>query len=212
MLAAFFHGFLLAFALILPLGPQNTFILTQGATQPRWRSVLPIVISAALSDTTLIVVAIAGVSLVILAIPVLRLILSVAGVVFLVYMGYKTWTAPVAAEEAGEAVNWTLGRKVRYSLSVSLLNPHAIMDTVVVIGGGAAIYGTAADRWSYALGVTLVSWAWFFGLSLAGRIIYRIAKGPAIQRWLNRGSAVLMWSVAVRYALQVGKSLISQSA
>ncbi|MDA8347147.1 MAG: LysE family transporter [Thermaerobacter sp.] len=212
MTAAFVHGFLLAFVLILPLGPQNTFILTQAATQPRWRSVLPIVVTAALSDTTLIVVAIAGVSLVILAIPVLRIILSVAGVVFLLYMGYKTWTARVNAEEAEETSGWTFGRKVRYSLSVSLLNPHAIMDTVVVIGGGAALYTTAADRWSYALSVTLVSWVWFFGLSLAGRIIYRLAKGPAIQRWLNRGSAALMWAVAVRYALQVGKALMSQGA
>ena len=212
MLAAFAHGFLLAFALILPLGPQNTFVLTQGAAQPQWRAVLPIVVTAALSDTTLIIAAIAGVSLVILAIPVLRIILSVAGVLFLIYMGYKTWTAPVGAEQPEEAMDWTLGRKVRYSLSVSLLNPHAIMDTVVVIGGGAAIYTTAADRWSYALGVTLVSWVWFLGLSVAGRVIYRIAKGPVVQRWLNRGSAALMWAVAGRYALQVGKSLMSQRA
>ncbi len=210
MLAAFAHGFLLAFALILPLGPQNTFILTQGAAQPRWRAVLPIVVTAALSDTTLIVAAIAGVSLVILAIPVLRTILSIAGVLFLLYMGYKTWTAPVHGEQTEDVANWSLGRKVRYSLSVSLLNPHAIMDTVVVIGGGAALYTAAADRWSYALGVTLVSWVWFLGLSLAGRIVYRIAKGPAVQRWLNRGSAVLMWAVAGRYALQVGKSVMSQ--
>ena len=212
MPAALAHGFLLAFALILPLGPQNTFILTQGATQPEWKAVLPVVVTAALCDTTLVSAAIAGVSLVILAVPVLRTVLSIAGVAFMLYMGYKAWTAPVGAEDAEEARGWTLGRKVRHSLSVSLLNPHAIMDTVVVIGGGAALYATAADRWSYALGVVLVSWVWFLGLSLAGRVIYRIAKGPVFRRWLNRGSAALMWAIAVRYALQVGKALITQSA
>lgn len=210
MTQAFVHGFLLAFALILPLGPQNTFVLTQGATQPRWRSVLPIVITAALSDTTLIMFAIAGVSLVVLAIPALRLMLSIAGVLFLVYMGYKTWMTPSTATDAeASSPEWTLGRKVQRSLSVSLLNPHAIMDTVVVIGGGAAIYGTMADRWSYAVGVTLVSWVWFFGLSIAGRAIYRTARSATARRTLDRASAILMWLVAARYAWQLARSLVS---
>jgi L-lysine exporter family protein LysE/ArgO len=207
---AFAHGFLLAFALILPLGPQNTFVLTQGATQPRWRLVLPIVITAALSDTALIGLAIGGVSLVVLAIPALRVVLSAAGVLFLAYMGYKTWSARTDVgqdETLGEP--WTLQRKVRHSLAVSLLNPHAIMDTVVVIGGGAAIYGTMADRWAYAIGVTLVSWLWFFGLSLAGRVLYRAARGDGAHRRLDRASAVLMWAIAARYAFQLARSVVS---
>ncbi len=210
MTQAFVHGFLLAFALILPLGPQNTFVLTQGATQPRWRFVLPIVLTAALSDTALIVLAIGGVSLVILAIPALRLVLSVAGVLFLVYMGYTTWTAHTDGGAAQtESEQWTLGHKVSHSLTVSLLNPHAIMDTVVVIGGGAAIYGTMADRWSYAIGVTLVSWIWFFGLSLAGRVLYRVARSGPARQTLDKASAVLMWAVAARYAWQLARSVLS---
>ncbi len=206
MTQAFAHGFLLAFALILPLGPQNTFILTQGATQPKWRSVLPVVITAALSDTVLIALAIGGVSLVLLAIPALRTVLSIAGVLFLAYMGYKTWTAHAGTGGDVPSGEWTLSRKVRHSLSVSLLNPHAIMDTVVVIGGGAAIYTTMADRWSYALGVTFVSWIWFLGLSVAGRAIHRAARSTAAQRTLDRFSGLLMWLVAVRYAWQLAWS------
>ena len=206
MTQAFAHGFLLAFALILPLGPQNTFILAQGATQPKWHSVLPVVITAALSDTVLIALAIGGVSLVLLAIPALRTALSIAGVLFLAYMGYKTWTAHAGPGGEVPSGEWTLGRKVRHSLSVSLLNPHAIMDTVVVIGGGAAIYTTMADRWSYAVGVTFVSWIWFLGLSVAGRALHRAAGSSAAQRMLDRFSGALMWLVAVRYAWQLAWS------
>ncbi len=204
------HGFLLAFALILPLGPQNTFVLTQAATQKRWRCVLPIVITAALSDTALIVLAIGGVSLIVLAIPFLRLVLSAAGVLFLAYMGFKTWTADSRAGEAnGSAASWTPARKIRHSLTVSLLNPHAIMDTIVVIGGGAAVYGTMSDRWTYAAAATLVSWVWFFGLSLAGRIVYRAARSDAARRTLDRASAILMWLIAAGYAWQLGRSVVS---
>ncbi len=71
---------------------------------------------------------------------------------------------------------------MRHSLSVSLSNPHAIMDTVVMIGGGAALSTTMSDRWAYAISVTLVSWLWFFGLPLAGRAIHRTARSAAAQR------------------------------
>jgi L-lysine exporter family protein LysE/ArgO len=204
LVGAFVHGFVLALALILPLGPQNTFVLTQGATQPRWRLALPVVLTAAASDTALIVAAVAGVSLVLLAIPALRLVLSAAGVLFLVYMGIKAWTSAGAAEDtAGARAEWTLGRKVRYSLSVSLLNPHAILDTMVIIGGGAAIYANPAERWAYAGAAVAVSWLWFFALSLLGRVLQRAAGGVATGRLLGRASAAIMWTVALRYAVEV---------
>ncbi len=209
MTGAFLHGFLLGLALILPLGPQNTFILTQGATQPRWRLLLPVVATAALSDTALITVAVGGISLVVLAIPALRLLLSITGVLFLAYMGIATWTAPAGAAPDAAPGDGSMGRTVRRSLAVSLLNPHAIMDTVVVIGGGAAMYASYLDRWSYALGSLLVSWLWFFGLALVGRVIGQAARTAGARRRLGRISALVMWAVALRYALELTQSAIA---
>lgn len=203
MAGAFAHGLLLALALIAPLGPQNAFVLAQGATQPRWRSTLPVVVAAALSDTALIGVAVAGASLVVLALPALRLALGAAGLGFLLYMGFRAWTAADGGRQAGEEAAWPLGRQVRYSLSVSLLNPHAILDTVVVLGGGAAAYATTTDRWAYAIAAATVSWLWFLALSLVGRLAHRVTSRPGARRWINRGSAVIMWAVALRFALQL---------
>ncbi len=56
----------LAFGLILPLGSQNVFVFTQGAIQPRLLNALPVAIVASLSDTLLILLAIFGVSVVVL--------------------------------------------------------------------------------------------------------------------------------------------------
>lgn len=204
MVQALFHGFLLALALILPLGPQNTFVLTQGATASRWRSTVPVVITAALSDTLLIGLAVAGVSLLLLAIPALRLVLSLAGVIFLIYVGWTTWSSPVSGPDArAPEEDWSLWRKVRYSLSVSLLNPHAIMDTIVVIGGGAAVYTSPWDKWAYAIAASIVSWLWFVTLSLAGRLLHRVAQAPSARRWINRSSAAIMWAVALRTFAQL---------
>nr|WP_243239460.1 LysE family transporter [Sulfobacillus harzensis] len=189
----------------MPLGPQNTFVLTQGAAHSRYRAVLPVVLTAALSDTALITTAVLGVSLVILALPILQTLLTLVGVGFLVVMGYHNWRdMPNGADPEGStSAAWPLRRRIRYSLSVSLLNPHAIMDTVVVIGSGAALYAHASEKLSYALGAALVSWVWFFGLSLAGRQIGRWGRRARSLSIMNKASALIMWVIAAKYLWQL---------
>nr|WGE07399.1 hypothetical protein P5658_22275 [Bacillus subtilis] len=74
---AIIHGIVLAFGLILPLGVQNVFIFQQGAWQKHiWRA-LPAVISASVCDTLLIVLAVAGVSVIVLELPVFETVMMV---------------------------------------------------------------------------------------------------------------------------------------
>ena len=63
---AFLHGIILAFGLIIPVGVQNVFVFNQGATHKAFRNALPAVITASICDTILILLAVAGVSLIIL--------------------------------------------------------------------------------------------------------------------------------------------------
>jgi L-lysine exporter family protein LysE/ArgO len=198
---AFVHGFLLALALILPIGPQNAWVLEQGMTSRRWRDALPVAVAASLCDTLLIAAAVGGVSLVLVAAPVLRDVLRAAGVAFLAFMGYRMWTAGDAVGTEAGREGWTFGRRIRYTLSVSLLNPHAISDTVMVIGAGSAAYAAAHGRWAYALGAAVVSWLWFSALALAGRAVAPWVGGRRAQRAVRRGSALVMWWVAARSAL-----------
>ena len=65
MSEAIIHGIILAFGLIIPLGVQNVFVFNQGASQPNiWRA--PVVLTASICDTLLILIAVQGVSLVLL--------------------------------------------------------------------------------------------------------------------------------------------------
>ena len=81
-----FHGIILAFGLILPLGVQNVFVFTQGVTQPSMVLALPAAITAAICDTILIILAIFGLSMIVLQFEWIRLILIIAGILFLLYM------------------------------------------------------------------------------------------------------------------------------
>lgn len=128
---ALVHGFILALGLILPLGVQNVFIFNQGAVQPRVMRAMPAVLTATSCDALLILLAVAGVSVVVLSVSWLRYALFIVGVLFLLYMGWVTWRSPEdSPEKLQERAALSPKQQVVFSTSVSLLNPHAIMDTV----------------------------------------------------------------------------------
>ncbi|QIZ67761.1 LysE/ArgO family amino acid transporter [Geobacillus subterraneus] len=194
MMKAFLHGLILAFGLILPLGMQNVFILTQGAVQRRWRHALPAVLTASLCDTLLIFLAVLGVSLVWLGSAWLKTTVMGAGILFLLYMGWSTWKSAPAAGGSEAAERFPPRKQIAFAASVSLLNPHAIFDTIGVIGTGSLRY-TGMEKAIFAGACIVVSWIWFVGLSLAGRVVGRFDGSGGGLRWMNRISALLIWGV-----------------
>jgi L-lysine exporter family protein LysE/ArgO len=199
MVAAFIHGFILAFGLILPLGVQNVFVFNQGALQKRLIHTLPVIVTASLCDTFLITLAVLGVSLVILGSFWVKTLLMGAGIVFLSYMGWSTWksSAGTRRTDSDEKVKTFPARKqITFAASVSLLNPHAIMDTVGVIGTSSLRY-YGVEKVTFALAAILVSWIWFAGLALAGRITGEFDESGRLMSFLNKISALVMWGAAV---------------
>lgn len=190
---AFAHGFILALGLILPLGVQNVFVFSQGACQPKLSRALPAVITAGACDTLLILLAVLGVSVAVLSFLWLKIALLAAGVVFLAYMGWMTWTNAAPAEVAAGDEAWPVRRQVLFALSVSLLNPHAILDTIGVIGTSSLAYAGQAMA-AFTLACVLVSWLWFAFLAVAGRAIRALDSSGAALRFLNKASAVIMWA------------------
>jgi L-lysine exporter family protein LysE/ArgO len=194
--AAFAHGVVLAVGLIIALGPQNVFVFQQGAVQPRLARAAPTVLTAGLSDTLLVLLAVLGVSAVVLRVAWLQSVLFGAGFLFLLYVGWAIYTAPVVEPDAAPSDQLGAREQVVFTLSVSLMNPHAILDTVGVIGPSALVY-TGADRWLFTTGCLLVSWSWFAGLAIAGRALDQSATADRWLRHLNTVSAVIIWAVAI---------------
>ncbi|MEH7355865.1 LysE/ArgO family amino acid transporter [Neobacillus drentensis] len=194
MISAAIHGFILAFGLILPLGVQNVFVFNQGAMQPRWMLVLPVVLTASICDTLLISLAVFGVSAVVLGVDWIRVTLLLVGILFLLYMGFITWKSKPTTEET-KGVAFTPRKQIAFAASVSLLNPHAIMDTIGVIGTSSLTY-TGSEKIIFMIVCILVSWMWFFGLSLAGRFIGKLDRSGRFILYLNKISALIMWGTA----------------
>ncbi len=93
----------------------------------------------------------------------------------------------------------SVGAIVLAALGVSLLNPHALLDTVVLIGGLSARLD-APGRLSFGMGAVLASALWFFSLSLGGRLLAPVLGRPVAWRVLDALVCLIMWALAVGLA------------
>ena len=191
---AFLHGVILAFGLILPLGVQNVFVFSQGATQPRLVRAFPASVTAAVCDTLLILLAVFGLSVIVLQFEWLRISLMSVGIVFLLYMGYAIWKSTPTKTENNEAL--PIKKQILFALSVSLLNPHAILDTIGVIGTSALKY-SGTEQIYFTAACILISWLWFFGLTLAGASLKKLDSSGKLMNTFNKCSAVFIWATAI---------------
>lgn len=192
----FIHGIILAFGLILPLGVQNLFVFTQGAVQASLAKAMPAVLTAGLCDSLLILAAVFGVSLVILSFSWLKTTLLAVGFVFLMYMGWVSWQTKADSGQTAEPAGLPAGKQAMFAASVSLLNPHAILDTIGVIGTSSLNY-TGSSKMLFTAACILVSWVWFLSLAFAGRWIGSLDASEKLLGWLGKVSAVFIWGAAI---------------
>ncbi|MBS0358043.1 MAG: amino acid transporter [Proteobacteria bacterium] len=205
MIEAFVYGFVLAFGLIMPLGMQNIFIFNQGATQRHFYHALPSVFSASICDTTLIVLSVLGVSAAVLEFAWLKNVIFVIGFFFLMSMGWITWRSTTTSVKEG-IKPLSAKKQILFAASVSLLNPHAIIDSVGVIGVNALNFD-GYEKLIFTAACVFVSWSWFLGLAFAGHIVHRADKKGSWLIVINKISAIIIWAAGLYIGWQLVRSL-----
>ena len=189
-MSAFVFGLLFGMATVLPVGVQSFVVLNQGLTVGYPRVFFGIV-TASCCDTLLIVLGAVGVSAILNA-PGSREALILVGVGFLLVMGVFALRASSDNEEVKSRMR--PAAMVAQTAGVSLLNPHAILETVGILG--AAIAAQAAEsRVEFATGVISASWVWFLMVGLGASVVQRWLTS-SVRLWIQRGSGVLMLALA----------------
>ncbi len=201
LIPAIIHGTFLAFGLIVPLGIQNLFVFNQGALQPTLLKAMPSVVTAALCDTLLIMLAVLGVSVLLLELAWLKLSLFVVGFFFLLYMGYVTWKQ-AANDLSDNKKPLSAKTQILFASSVSLFNPHAILDTIAIIGTNSAQYDTH-DKIAYTSSCIMVSWIWFYSLAFAGSRLRTLDKNNVWMKNINKIGAIIIWGIACYIGFQI---------
>lgn len=200
MIQSSLHGFLLAFGLILSLGAQNVFVFNQGANYKSFKKIIPVIVTAGLCDTLLILLAVFGVSLLLNQYPALQLIIYSIGFIFLLYMAWSLWHESPSSKS--DSPPMSAKKQISFALSVSLLNPHAIMDTIGVIGTNAAMY-QHAEKIVFTITTISVSWIWFVSLGLIGKLVGNIDQEGKFILALNKVSSIIIIAVALLIAKNI---------
>ena len=194
-LAPLAQGFGVSAALIIAIGAQNAFVLQQGLR----RSYLFVsALTCALCDAVLISLGVGGFGAVIAATPWLTRLATWGGALFLLLYGWRSFRSALqsnALTVRGNLARLSLRATVLGLLAVSLLNPHALLDTVVLIGSVGAQY-PAPQRAAFALGAMLASLTWFFSLAYGAARLAPLFQKPLAWRVLDLTVGCLMWSIA----------------
>lgn len=165
MISYYFQGVALGAAMILPLGPQNAFVMNQGI---RRQYHLMIALLCALSDLVLISAGIFGGSALLMQSPWLLALVTWGGVAFLLWYGFgalKTAMSSNLELASAEVMKQGRWKIIATMLAVTWLNPHVYLDTFVVLGSLGGQLAMEPKRW-FALGTISASFLWFFGLAL----------------------------------------------
>lgn len=194
-LAPLLAGFGSGLALIVAIGAQNAFVLRQGLR----REHLPAVVSVCiLSDAILILAGTAGIGRLTQAAPLVLDVIRWAGAAFLLtyaFLSLRRALNPAGLQAAGQG-RGTLAAAVLTCLSLTWLNPHVYLDTVVLLGSLAAAHGPE-DRWVFAAGAAAASTVWFSALGFGARLLAPVFARPRAWQILDAAIGVFMVLLAV---------------
>ena len=199
MLSFYIQGLMIGAAMILPLGPQNAFVMNQGI---RRQYHLMIALLCAVSDMLLICAGIFGGSALLMQSPWLLALVTWGGVAFLLWYGFgalKTAMGSNIELASAEVMKQGRWKIIVTMLAVTWLNPHVYLDTFVVLGSLGGQMADEPKRW-FALGTISASVLWFFGLALLAAWLAPRLRTVTAQRIINALVGVVMWVIALMLA------------
>lgn len=194
MWQSYTNGLLVAIGLIMAIGSQNAFVLSQSLRREHH---IPVALLCMVCDAVLVTAGVFGVANLLAENPLLLAIARWGGVAFL--LGYASQALRRAwrptALEAGDTQPRSLHAVILATLAVTLLNPHVYLDTVLLIGSLGAQQPIPG---AYALGAASGSALWFSALALGAAWLAPWLSRPLTWRLIDMGVAVMMFAIAVQ--------------
>jgi L-lysine exporter family protein LysE/ArgO len=190
-------GFLLGAGLIIVLGPQNLFLLQQGL---RRRHLFLTPLLCTLCDLVLITLGVGGVGAAIAGDERLLTAITLGGAAFLLGYGVRSlrsvwYTQPATIPEPTAITPLSLKGTILATLSFSLLNPSAYLDTVLMIGTAGSQF-PIDERVVFGAGALLASALWFFSLTYGASRLGPLLHRPAAWRMFDLVNGCLMVGIA----------------
>jgi L-lysine exporter family protein LysE/ArgO len=194
-------GFTLSISLIVAIGPQNAHVLRMGLAR---RHVFITVAACAITDAILITLGVLGLAKITSLSPYLYKAMLITAVSFLLWYGFLAARRALGANGSLNTQSVTLPGSPKNALLTALafswLNPHAWLDTAVLVGSASLSYSHPINL-AFGAGAVLGSFVWFVALAwVATKLAKRLAK-PSVWRAIDAMVAVTM-AVTAAYLIK----------
>ena len=218
-MTAAFSGMLLSLSLIIAIGPQNAHVLRMGLLRSH---VGLTVLACAVTDVILIAIGVAGLAQLGNLSKGVHGAMIGAAMLFLLHYGWgaarRAWAnqyvglsatqqggTPAAVKAGTPGSPATRMQALGTALAFSWLNPHAWLDTAVLIGTASLAY-SQPDNWKFGAGAAAGSLLWFVALGLGAQLLAHKLARPAVWRGIDTVVALTMWGTALWLAMGLLKS------
>ncbi len=194
MIAPFIQGFGAGGGLIVAIGAQNAFVLSQGV---RGNHHVIIAFICILCDAIFISAGVVGIGGSVSANPALAQWVAWGGAGFLFVYGCGSLRSAVkgGSLETNDRTVLSLSAAILTTLAVTLLNPHFYLDTVILLGGISSRFH-GENRLLFWAGAVSASTLWFICLSLGGQLLAPIFRKQISWRILDTLVWATMWIIA----------------
>lgn len=194
-ISALFQGLILGAGMIIPIGAQNSYVLSQGIRRNHHFLAATICM---VCDVLLIGLGIFGGGKLIASHELLMLAIGWGGVLFLaVYaaMSFKSVYQNNYQNTTHEAAANSRNKIIGTTFAVTLLNPHVYLDTVMILGSvGGTFEGN--EKLAFAFGTMLASVLWFYSLAMGAAKLAPWLGTPKTQRIIDGLVGTIMLVVA----------------
>lgn len=206
IMSAFSSGMFLSLSLIMAIGPQNAHLIRMGLRrQHLWLTVAV----CAFADIALISLGVFGLSRVGGLSPSLHRLMLLSGVLFLLFYGlraarnaYRGFNDRASIRKQAVCSAGTLhttpmrkSQAVMTALAFSWLNPHAWLDTAVLLGTASLAYQSPGNT-AFGLGAMTGAVIWFTFLGGLACWLGQRLELSRVAHWIEAVVAVIMLAIA----------------
>lgn len=191
---------LASLVLIFTPGPDIIYVLTRGVAQGR-SAALAAALGFSLGNIGHTMLAVFGLSAILASSAVAFTAVKVAGGLYLVFIGWKLWTADPSLALGGQGEHRAARVIFRQSVLANLLNPKVAIFFLAFFPQFVRPEQGHPTLQMAILGLTFVVLTMFgFGLVAlgAGALNSRLAARPSLSAWLHKGAGAILMLLGLR--------------
>lgn len=200
MREVFLEGMLIQASLIFALGPQNLYVLESGLKR---RHHLAVSFACFVCDFVLIMAGVIGAATIFNEFPQIKIVVGVIGVGFLILYGIGKLTHENSEIVFNEDKTSGLRIAILNAVTFSIVNPHAYLDGLVLIGGYSSKYPEMDLRLALGLGAAIFSLIWFLVLSTGAAIMMPFFQSPKRMKIIMSSAGLVLLFLSAKLSIDV---------